>query len=142
MDMADLFSRFNQVTKPVKVIDRNTHAVLDYLTASYFLLAGGLLWNRTRRAGIAAAINGFFVLGMSLFTDYSGSARGLISFRTHGKLDVLQAAMAASMPTVMGFADSASSVLFRGQALNEALVITLTDWEQRGTVPRRIRRAA
>jgi hypothetical protein len=35
--------------------------------------------------------------------------------------------MAASMPKVMGFSGDASSMIFRGQALNEALVIALTD---------------
>ncbi len=105
------------------------------------MLTGGLLWNSNRRAGVTALVNGLFVLGYSMFTDYSGSAQRRISFRTHGKLDVMQASLAAIMPSILGFGD-ASAALFRGQAMNEATVLALTDWERRGIVPRRIRRAA
>ncbi len=140
--MPDLFSRFNEATREWKLIDPDTRAALDYLTISYFLVTGAMLWNRNRRAGIAAAINGFFVLGYSMFTDYSGSGQRRISFRTHGKLDVVQAAMAAAMPMVLGFADQGASTFFRGQAMNEATVLALTDWERRGIATRKIHRAA
>lgn len=140
--MADLFSRFNHATRGMKLVDPDTHAVLDYLTIAYFLLTGAALWDRDRRAGIAAAINAFMVLGVSMFTDYSGSARRLISFPTHGKMDAVQAAMAVLLPSAMGFGEEPYAALFRGQAMNEAMVLAITDWEKRGTVRGRIRRAA
>ena len=142
--MADWFSEFDSQSARVvpKVIDPDTHAVLDYLTASAFFVAGAASWDGNKRAGIAALINGFMVLGMSLFTDYSGSAAKLIPFETHGKLDVVQMAMAATMPTVMGFGDSKAAAFFRGQALNEAMVISLTDWSRRNQSSSRRRRAA
>jgi len=142
--MADWFSEFDSQSARVlpKPIDPNTHAVLDYLTASAFFVAGGAAWSGNRRAGIAAVINGFMVLGISLFTDYSGSAKKLIPFETHGKLDVVQMAMAATMPTLMGFGDSKAAAFFRAQALNEGMVISLTDWSRRNERSSRRRRAA
>lgn len=131
--MADWFSEFDSQSARVvpKSIDPDTHAVLDYLTVSAFLVAAGISWESNKRAGIAALINGFMVLGVSMFTDYSGSAAKLIPFETHGKLDVVQMGMAAAMPTLMGFGDSKAAAFFRGQALNEALVISMTDWSRR-----------
>jgi hypothetical protein len=111
-----------------KRIDPDTHAALDYLTISAFLISSGLLWNRNRRAAIAALLNGGFVLSYSLFTDYSSSLRPLIPFETHGKLDIIQASAAALAPNLMGFSDSGAAALFRGQAINEAMVVSQTDW--------------
>ena len=137
--MADWFTQFDDQSARVvpKLIDPDTHAVLDYLTASAFFVAGGAAWGSNKRAGVAALINGFMVLGMSLFTDYSGSAKKWIPFETHGKLDVVQMSMAATMPTLMGFGDSKAAAFFRGQALNEALVVSLTDWSRRNQRTRR-----
>src|SRR3954447_23610526 len=100
--MADWFSDFDEqsarfVPRP---IDPDTHAILDYLTVSAFLMFGGAVLGSNKRAGIAALINGFMVLGISMFTDYSGSAKRLIPFETHGKIDTVQMAMAATMPTL------------------------------------------
>lgn len=140
--MAHLFARFNELTRDVKKIDSATHASLDYLTISAFLLAAAANWKGNRRASVAALINGFFVLGYSMFTDYPGSVRRRIRFRTHGKLDAVQATMALSMPTLLGFSDTGASAFFRGQAINEALVLALTDWERTGAVSGRARRVA
>ena len=141
--MADWFTKFdNQSANWIpKAIDPDTHAVLDYLTISAFFLGAGAAWSGNKRASIAALINGFMVLGVSMFTDYSGSAAMLIPFETHGKLDTLQMAMAATMPTLMGFGDTKAAALFRMQALNEAMVISLTDWKRRNQRAR-TRRAA
>lgn len=141
--MADWFTEFdNQTAKRIpKPIDPDTHAVLDYLTISAFFVAAGAAWDGNKRASIAAMINGFMVLGVSMFTDYSGAAARLIPFETHGKLDVMQMAMAATMPTLMGFGDSKAAAFFRSQAMNEAMVISLTDWSRRNQ-RKRVRRAA
>ena len=141
--MADWFRKFDEQSASVlpKPIDPDTHAVLDYLTISAFFVVGGAAWRSNKRAGVAALINGFMVLGVSLFTDYSGSAKKAIPFETHGKLDVVQMAMAATMPTLLGFGDSKAAAFFRGQALNEAMVISLTDWSRRNQRAR-TRRAA
>ena len=123
-----------------KFIKPEQHAVLDALTTAAFLVAAGLLWGKNRRGGIAALVNGLFVAGMSALTDYNGTGKKPIGFRTHGKLDEVQAAMAASAPKVLGF--ERGSAFFRGQAANELLVIAMTDWDAGESTTRRLRRIA
>ncbi len=120
-----------------KIIKPKQHAALDALTAGSFLVVAGVLWNKNRRGGIAALVNGLFVAGVSGLTDYNGTGGRPISFRTHGKLDEVQAAMAAAAPTVLGF--KKGSAFFRGQAANEAMVIAMTDWDAGESVTRRLR---
>jgi hypothetical protein len=123
-----------------KFVDPPTHAVLDYLTVSYFMVVAGALWGRHRRASVSALINGGMVLGMSLLTDYPGGLKK-ISFRTHGKGDIVQMMMAGGLPVVLGFAgSSAASPLFL-QAVDELGVISVTDFDARQD-SRRDRRAA
>ena len=112
-----------------KPVDRKTHAALDYLTISAFMLMGAYFWDHNKRAAATALTNGFMVLGVSMFTDYPGSAARLISFKTHGKLDLVQAATAATMPALLGFGDDAAALPFRIQAVNELAVVGITDWD-------------
>ena len=141
--MADWFRKLDNkaATLVPKAIDPDAHAALDYLTISAFLVFAGAVMGKNKRAGVAALINGFFVLGYSMFTDYSGSLRKSIPFETHGKLDVVQGAMALTMPTLMGFGDTKAATFFHGQALNEANVIAMTDWFRREQKSRRPRAA-
>jgi hypothetical protein len=112
-----------------KLIDGNTHALLDALTVSGFFMLAGLLWGRHNRAAATALVNGIAVMGVSMFTDYPGGQRGPISFEQHGKADIMQAGMAAGMPTLLGFGSDSASIPFRMQAIVESLVIGMTDWE-------------
>jgi hypothetical protein len=114
-----------------RVIDRRTHAVLDYLTTSYFLILAAYFWDSNRRASATALINGGAVLGVSMFTDYPGAIARKIPFETHGKIDLMQAGMAAGLPLLLGFATDAAAMPFKMQALNEAVVVMATDWEGR-----------
>src|SRR3954463_316754 len=102
-----------------RVIDRRTHAVLDYLTTSYFLILAAYFWDSNKRAAATALINGGAVLGVSMFTDYPGALDRRIPFETHGKIDMMQASMAAGLPTLLGFGSDAAALPFRMQALNE-----------------------
>jgi len=111
-----------------KAVDPATHSVLDYLTVSYFLVTAGLFWGKNNRATAAALINGGMVLGLSMLTDYPGGLKK-ISFRDHGKGDIMQALTAAGLPTVLGFGNEAAALPFRLQALNEAIVIGVTDFD-------------
>jgi hypothetical protein len=124
-----------------KAIDPRTHAALDYLTTSAFLIMGSYFLNRNRRAAFTALLNGFMVLGISMLTDYDGDGRRPISFETHGEMDVVQAAMAFSLPTLLGFGGKAAARPFRIQALNELMVIGLTDFRGRAELDR-MRRVA
>jgi hypothetical protein len=112
-----------------RVIDRRTHAALDYLTTSYFLILAAYFWDSNKRASVAALINGGAVLGVSMFTDYPGALVRKIPFETHGKIDMMQASMAAGLPVLLGFGTDGAAVPFDTQALNEAVVIKATDWE-------------
>lgn len=111
-----------------KIVDPATHSALDYLTASFFMIAAGLFWGRHRRAAATALINGGMVLGFSMLTDYPGGLRK-ISFRQHGKGDILQAITAAGLPMLLGFANDAAALPFQLQALNESAVIAITNYD-------------
>jgi hypothetical protein len=124
-----------------KVVDPGTHAALDYLTVSAFLLMSGLFWGRHRRAAATALINAGMVLGVSMLTNYPGGLKK-ISLRAHAKADIMQMLAAAGLPSTMGFGNSGAALPFRLQALNEALVISVTDFDNQGTRQERLRRAA
>ncbi len=123
-----------------KFVDPPTHAALDYLTVSYFMLVAGALWGRHRRGAVSALINGGMVLGLSMLTDYPGGLKK-ISFHTHGKGDVMQMLTAATLPVVLGFAGSSAATPLIAQAVNEFEVISITDFDAKQGA-RRTTRAA
>ncbi len=126
-----------------KVIHPRVHSVLDVLTAGTFFVLTAVWWRRRRRAAVAALVNGAFTSVYSALTDFDGSGRRPISFKTHGRLDAVQAAMADAAPQMMGFSGTRAAVFFRSQALNEAAVIALTDYEANEREKNReLRRAA
>lgn len=129
--MPVLHSSVKLLTKHMpKVISPKTHAVLDYVTAGTFLAGGILLLTRRRdkRAGISALVCGVAETITSLLTDYPGGVTDLISFPTHGKIDMGFAAMTATLPEFMDFADSADMGFFRAQALLVTANAGLTDF--------------
>jgi hypothetical protein len=129
--MNQFFSFFLRSNPRMRVIDRSTHAVLDYLTVAAFAFFAGYHAGRNNRAAATAIVNGAAVLGASMFTDYPGSLARLIPFETHGKIDVAQMSMAAGMPLLLGFAGDAAALPFYMQAINEFLVVRATDWESK-----------
>jgi hypothetical protein len=132
-NLGDLRDRVPEMLeKRPKPINPTAHAWLDYITAGTYLAAAGFFARRNKAAATAAAIHGMAVLGASLFTNYPGGIRNVISFHTHRTIDVGQMAAAAAMPFAMGFADEPEAKLFFGQAINEAAVIALTDWDAEG----------
>ena len=119
-----------QITIPgvPRVIGPTQHAMLDYGVAATFLALGARYLKTNRAASTLAFLNGAMVLGMSLFTDYPGGVWRKISFRTHGALDVGQAALAGLGPVLFGFAGEPEARTFYAQALSEAGVVAATDW--------------
>ena len=111
-----------------KILDARGHAVMDYLTAGTFLTLGFVFRRRNTRASTLAFIHGASVLLTSLMTDYPGGVWRTISFKTHGALDVTQAALVALGPTMLGFADEPEAQVFHGQAFLEGGVIAATNW--------------
>ena len=141
MDVLQEVDRIPGLPKP---INPKQHSILDYITIGGFFLASGLMWKRNLRGAIAAMVNGAFVLSYTLLTDFEGNGDKPVSFYTHGKLDTVQAAMAAAAPTVLGFGEKhgKASWFFHGQAMNEVLVIRMTDWEAAEGPRARLRRVA
>ncbi|HJS98858.1 MAG TPA: hypothetical protein VJ756_07190 [Terriglobales bacterium] len=126
-----LHSSVKLVTKKMpKFISPRTHAVLDYVTAGAFLAGGILLLTRRRdkRAGISALMCGAAETITSLLTDYPGGVTGLISFPTHGKIDMGLAAMTATLPEFMDFKDGQDMGFFRAQAVLITANTGLTDF--------------
>jgi hypothetical protein len=110
MDILD--RALNISRKMPKAIDPPTHAALDYLTTSLFFVMAGFFWGRHKRASGAALVNAGMVLGLSILTDYPGGL-GKVSFRTHGKGDILQMLTAAGLPGMLGFGNEAAALPFR-----------------------------
>jgi hypothetical protein len=119
------------LTESVPVAKRITprvHAVLDYSVAGTFLAVGMRLATHHRRAAALAFLNGGLVLGLSLLTDYPGGVWRVISFKSHGVADAMQAGLAALGPVLMGFPSDPEAAYFYGQAASEVGVIAATDW--------------
>ncbi|MEO7190937.1 MAG: hypothetical protein ABI051_07760 [Vicinamibacterales bacterium] len=122
--------------KTPKFIDPKTHAILDYATAGMFFAAAYSFRRRNPRAAALAMINGSAVLGASLFTDYPGGVWRRLSFKTHGRLDGLQAMLAGSGPALLGFSKQREARLFYAQAGVESQVMAATDFDAMERRPR------
>ena len=111
-----------------RTISPAKHAVLDYGVVATFLSMGFKYRGRNNAAAALAFINAGMVLGVSLTTDYPGGVWKKISFKTHGMLDVVQAALAGIGPILFGFSRTADAKPFYTQAASEVGVIAATDW--------------
>jgi len=111
-----------------KIISPRQHAVLDYGVASMFFALGMWYRGRNDRAATLAFVNGGMVLGMSMLTDYPGGVWRAISFKTHGVLDMVQAALTGFGPLLLGFANEPEAKPFYAQAASEVGVVSMTDW--------------
>jgi len=109
-------------------IDPAQHAMLDYGVAATFFALGMRYRGRNAAASALAFINGGMVLATSLMTDYPGGLWRTISFKTHGTLDMVQAALAGFGPVLFGFANRPEARTFYGQAMSEVGVVAMTDW--------------
>jgi hypothetical protein len=118
---------FDRAPKP---ISPQVHRWLDVAVASAFAMMGGIFVSRRRgRAATAAFINAGMVAGVSMFTDYDGDGVRPISFKTHGFMDIVQAATAATAPLMFGFAGRREATFFYSQAGSEVGVVAMTDWD-------------
>jgi hypothetical protein len=123
VDKAESFLRGAKRISPAQ------HAVLDYSVAATFFALGAKFSGRHPAAAALAFINGGMVLGMSLLTAYPGGIWPRISFKTHGMLDCVQAALAGAGPVLFGFAGDPEAKAFYAQATSEVGVIAMTDWK-------------
>jgi hypothetical protein len=113
-----------------KFISPRAHSFLDLATTLYFVGLGIAFAVQGKKGpAIAAFVNGGMVGTVSALTDYKGMGRKPIDFKLHGTLDAVQATTAALAPELHGFAGDIEARFFWGQAANEALVISGTDWD-------------
>jgi len=112
-----------------KIIKPHAHAVSDYLIAGAFFVTAALYWRRNKRAAISSLICGGIATTNSVLTDYPGGAWKVISFQTHGKLDAGLAALTATLPRVMAFAEDAEARFFTMQSMAETAVTAMTDFD-------------
>ena len=125
-----------------KVISPTAHAIIDYITIAGWISIAAMTWKRDKRAGISALICAGAELGTVLMTDFPGGVAKVISFPTHGKIDMGLAATASAMPSFMGFDDASDAKWFRIQGLNITGVTAMTDFEQHQRSRARLRRTA
>jgi hypothetical protein len=112
-----------------KVLDAKSHAIMDYVTVAGFAALAAMFWGRNKRASIAAAVCGGAVAATSLLTNYPGGVKRVISFQTHGRIDVGLAGMTAAIPNFLAFGDEDEAKYFRGAALMETVITGLTDFD-------------
>jgi len=116
------------VTKPIpRMVSPKAHAVVDYITLGSLLVNVGFFWQRNKRAALAALICAGAELAIILLTDYPGGVKRVISFRTHGEIDLGLAAMTAMMPQFLAFENESERKFFVAQG---ALITGATELTQ------------
>ncbi|MCU1299029.1 MAG: hypothetical protein JWO91_3307 [Acidobacteriaceae bacterium] len=112
-----------------KVVSPKGHAVIDYITIGTFFIAGALFWRKNKRAALGSLLCGGAELAVNLLTDYPGGISPVISFPTHGKIDIGLAAMAATMPEFLAFPNDREKRFFLSQAGIITVATNLTDFD-------------
>jgi hypothetical protein len=102
--------------------------MLDYGVAGTLFAVGFSLLNRHRPAATLALVNGAMILGMSMLTDYPGGVWRKLNFKGHRSADTILAAFVGIGPVLFGFPNEPETRFFYGQAMSEAGVIAMTDW--------------
>ena len=127
-------------TRLPKVINPTAHAIIDYLTIGSFLMSAGWFWSRNKRAALAALICGGAELAVSLLTDYPGGVKKVISFRTHGEIDLGLAAMSATMPEFLAFKDDSEKKFFVTQGVLITVATEITQFPNQAKHAKREKR--
>jgi hypothetical protein len=125
-----------------KVISPQGHAIADFFTVAGLVLVGLLCWRKNKRAALAAFTCAGAEATNTLLTDFPGGAAKVISFPTHGKIDMGLAATCSAMPNFMRFEDEPEARFFRIMGLNTTVVTALTDFETIDRRSERLRRTA
>ena len=111
-----------------KVISPKTHGLIDYCHAGFFATMAVVCWNTNRKAAVAAAGTSALVLVQSLLTDYRWGAGKVIPFEVHGQMDGSFAALSFGIPRAFGFEGTGPAKIFEANAVVEAAIVGLTDW--------------
>ena len=95
------------------VISPTAHAIIDYITVGAFFLMAAAFWRRNKRAALGSLMCGSAELGTALMTDFPGGLAKVIDLPTHLRIDMGLAAMAATLPDLMGFKNEPESKWLR-----------------------------
>ena|SRR5579884_2800082 len=137
--MPILNSAAKVLLKPVpRFISPQAHAIIDYVTVGSFLMSTVWLWPRNKRAALGALICGGAGLAVSLLTNYPGGVKRVISFHTHGQIELGLAAMTATMPEFLAFKDDAEKKFFMGEGAIITAIRELTQFPEKPTLTERI----
>ena len=119
-----------------KVVNPRTHAAADYLVAGSFFILGALFWKKHKRAAVSSFLCGGATAANSLLTDYPGGVFKVMSYKNHGRIDAGLIGLTSMMPRLMGFEGEPPGRFFGVEAMAEAAVVGMTDfdyYEQNGT---------
>jgi hypothetical protein len=111
-----------------KVISPKAHAIADYVNLGALILMTALFWKRHERAAIASLICAGGEAANTLLTDFPGGVAKVVSFPTHGKIDMGLAATASALPNFMGFSDDPEARYLRVMGLSITTVGAITDF--------------
>ena len=122
-----------------KVISPKVHAIIDYANLAAFITMGVLFWKKNRRAAIASFICAGGEAANTLLTDFPGGIADVISFPTHGKIDMALSAASAALPGFLDFQDEPQTRFFEIMGLSITAAGAMTDFDAKDR-PRRVLR--
>jgi hypothetical protein len=120
--------------KMPKVISPKGHAIADYaMAAGAFAAAIAFFKANKKAAGVGALIAGAVEVLNPMITDFPGGVFKLISFPTHGRIDVGATTMVASLPKVMGLESGIETNFFYIHAAAAMGVVAMTNFGGNGS---------
>jgi len=122
-----------------KVVSPQGHAVVDFCRIGAWALLARMFWRSNKRASLCAMFCGGVDLGSVLMTDMPGGVAPVLSFPTHLKFDMGLAALAGTLPNLMGFGRRWEASCFRLLGLKITAVAALS--EESGSSRKRHRAA-
>jgi hypothetical protein len=114
------------------MIGPRVHSLVDLGTATAFFGYALAAWDRDKRVAVSSAGCGLFHLLTSALTDYSGFRNDRLDMEHHARVDLGLAAIAGTIPAVMGLSDKRGIRFFHFQAIVIAGVAGLTDFKGTG----------
>jgi hypothetical protein len=111
-----------------KLIGATAHGVIDYAHAAFFFGFALICRNHNKPAARAALATGAFLLAQSFLTDYPLGIKPMISFETHGKMDVAFASASWAIPRLFGFSGTPEAKVFDLNSTVEGVVFGMTDF--------------
>ena len=115
-----------------KVISPGMHALLDYAMVGATTAVAVSLWKKNKVASISAMLTAAAIGTNVMLTDMPGGIFKVISFPTHGRIDLGTVGMCASLPGLMRFSGEPGSRFFHMQAVAIGGVASMTDFTGTG----------